>query len=133
MFFFSSCHTKMVIGFKSHKDPGKHDTQFILKHLHGAQIRVCYGCHKAIRTPPPVPLPPLDFVLAAKISYSFSHPTTGHLVIKRDWKHFHCKHTCIKDYSHIGVHVCSIIKSGLTHSHWNLLSTDPQCSLTQNI
>ena len=83
-----------------------------------------YGCRKAIGTPPPVLPPPMDFVSAAKVNYSFSHLTTGHLVIKRDKKHFHCKHAHIKDYLHIGVQVCSVIKSRLTQLHCNPLSPE---------
>lgn len=109
---------------ESCQDFEKHETHFIFKFLHGTQIRVCYGCRKAIRTPPSVPPPPLDVILAAKVNYSFAHPKTGHLVIKRDWKHFHCKRTCIKDYRHVGVHVCCLIKSRLTQVHWNHINTE---------
>lgn len=79
-----------IFSFATCPQLGAHNTDFILKHLHGTQIRVCYGCKRSIRTPPSVP-PPFDFVLAAKVNYSFSHPTTENLVVKKDWKHFHFK------------------------------------------
>jgi hypothetical protein len=101
-----------------------HERQFILKHLHGTQIRKCYGCGLSIRTPPSVPPPPQDFVLAAKVQFSFSHPKTGLLVIKRDWKHFHFKRACVESRLDLGVHVCNLIKNKLTEIHLDNLKKE---------
>jgi hypothetical protein len=102
-----------------------HDKQFILKQLHGTQIRKCYGCGKSIRTPPAVPPIPFDFVLAAKVMYSFSHPKTGVLVVKKDWKHFHLKRACVTEYiSQLGVHVCNLIKPKLSPVHFDHIKNE---------
>ena len=56
-------------------------------------------------------------VQAICVLYSFSHPRTGLLTIKRGWKHFHCKRTCIKGYQHLGIHLRNILRARLTDLH----------------
>ena len=46
-----------------------HETQFILKQLHGTQIRKCYGCRLEIRTPPSVP--PHHFDISSRVNCRF--------------------------------------------------------------
>lgn len=101
----------------------KHENHFILKSLHGTQIRVCYGCKQRIRYPPSVPPLPFDFVLAAKLLYSFSHPKTGNVVVKKDWKHFHFSQRCIKDHQ-LNLHIGNLIKPKLSQVHWDKLKND---------
>ena len=101
-----------------------HERMVILKHLHGTQIRKCYGCSQIIRNPPAVPRPPNDIVLAAKILYSFPHPRTAVITLKKDWKHFHLSRNCIKNYLDLGIHVCNLIKPKLTDIHWEYLKQE---------
>jgi len=101
-----------------------HERMIILKHLHGTQIRKCYGCSQTIRNPPIVPSAPHDIVLAAKILYSFPNPKTGVLTLKKDWKHFHLQRKCVKKYTDLGIHVCNLIKPKLFAIHWEHLKKE---------
>lgn len=53
-----------------------------------------------------------------------SHPSTGLMVIKKDWKHFHLNSLSISNHKELDIHVCPLIIPKPTQVHWDYLKDE---------
>ena len=107
------------------------DDYFSLKALEGTQVRMCYGCGQAIRTPPYVPPPPHDLCVVNK-EFRTYRKSDGLLKVspERQNCHYHFRRKCIQkkhpDFLASAVGIPPEMKASLTAVHWKWLENEFQ-------
>ena len=88
-------------------------------------VRVCFGCFQTLKPANCVPEPPHDITIVSRMPRSFTHPTTGEMMMKEGNVYFHVNSRCIRAkqpyFQPNMVTVENWVKSHLTVQHVVLL------------